>query len=181
MTGRDGAARRTFRAGVAGLLRGDFSASEPLFTAGPGPHDRPAILDWLERGWFAAEPAALAEALACACFLGRDDVATVLLARGVDPAAGNATGLDASHWAANRGQLSTVRLLLAHRAPLEARNRYGGTVLATAVWSAVNEPREHHLAIVEALLTAGADVHAAAFPCGHAGVDEALRRFGAAP
>jgi hypothetical protein len=176
----DGAARQAFRAGVAGLLRGDFSASEPLFTAS-APHDQPAVLDWLERGWFDGEQAALAEALACACFLGRDDVAAVLLARGVDPAAGSATGLNAFHWAANRGQLSTIRLLIAHRAPLEVRNRYGGTVLGTAVWSAVNEPREHHPAIVEALLAAGADVHAAAFPCGNAGIDVVLRRFGAAP
>jgi hypothetical protein len=179
VTSYDEAARRAFGDAVAALLRGDFSISEPLFTAGPGPRDRPAILDWLERGWFDAEPEALAEALACACFLGRDDVATVLLARDVDPAAGNATGLNAFHWAANRGQLATVRLLIAHGAPLEKRNHYGGTVLATAVWSAVHEPREHHLAVVEALLAAGADVHAAPFPCGDARVDEALRRFGA--
>ena len=126
MTGRGGGARRAFGDAAAALLRGDFSASEPLFTAGPGPHDRPVILDWLERGWFDAEAEALAEALACACFPGRDDVATVLLARGVDPAAGNATGLDAYHWVANRGQLSTVRLLIAHGAPLETTNHYGG-------------------------------------------------------
>ena len=64
MTDRDKVAHQALSDAVAALLRGDFSASEPLSTVGPGTHDRPAILDWLERGWFDAEPAALDEPLA---------------------------------------------------------------------------------------------------------------------
>jgi hypothetical protein len=39
---------------------------------------------------------------------------------------------------------------------MEIRNMYGGTVLEQALWSAVNEHRESHGAIIEALIEAGA-------------------------
>ena len=113
-----------FRDAVEGLLRGDFSRSEPLFEGEPCP-----ILAWAGQGAFDAEPAALAEALSCACFLGRTAVAAALLDRGVDPLSGAATGLNAFHWAANRGQLDVVRLLIRKKVPLEVKNMYGGTVL----------------------------------------------------
>lgn len=163
------------RSAMAGLRRGDFSRLEPLFSSG----DQPAqIIEWHRRGLFAGEPRALAEALTCACFLGCLHVAEYLLAHGVDPAAGNGTGLDALHWAANRGQLEAVRLLIRHGAPLEARSMYGGTVLGTATWSAVNEPRAAHVQIVEELLSAGANVDQAEYPTGHADIDAVLRRHG---
>jgi ankyrin repeat protein len=41
-------------------------------------------------------------------------VAEYLLTHGVDPTAGAGTGMDAFHWAANRGNLETVRLLIRH-------------------------------------------------------------------
>ena len=94
-------------------------------------------------------------------------------------AAGAATGLDALHWAANRGQLDAVRLLIRRKAPLETRSMYGGTVLGTAVWSAVNEPRPDHLPIIDELLTAGARLEDAGYPSGHGPVDAVLRRHGA--
>ncbi|MFY9610065.1 MAG: hypothetical protein WAU45_15805 [Blastocatellia bacterium] len=56
---------------------------------------------------------------------------------------------------------------------------YGGTVLGCAVWSAVNETRLDHVAIIEALLAAGADIDKAAYPTGNKRVDEVLRRHGA--
>jgi hypothetical protein len=74
-----------------------------------------------------------------------------------------------------------VKLLLRHHAPLEVHNAYGGTVLGCAVYSAVHEPRPEHIAIIEALLAAGANVGAADYPSGDARVDEALHRFGAGP
>ena len=83
------------------------------------------------------------------------------------------------HWAANRGQLETVKLLIERKAPLEIKNMYGGTVLGTAVWSAVNEPRVDHVLIIEALIIAGANLDAAGYPSGNAQVDELLRRHGA--
>src|SRR5207245_2166775 len=97
----------------------------------------------------------------------------------VDPAAGANTGLNAFHWAANRGQLDTVKLLLERKASLEIKSMYGGTVLGTAVWSAINEPRADHLAIIEALIAAGAKLDGAGYPTGNERVDEVLRRYGA--
>ena len=130
-----------FRDALQGLRRGDFSRLERRFEGGVGPAGpRPLIIEWSDEGRFSDEPVALAEALTCACFLGRITVADYLLTRGVDPAAGAGTGLDALHWAANRGQLEAVRLLVRHKAPLETRSMYGSSVVGTAVWSAINEP-----------------------------------------
>jgi uncharacterized protein len=134
---------------LAGLLAGDFSRLAPRFAGDP-----PAILRWIEAGQLDADT--LAEALSCAAFNGALEVMAALLARGVAPAGGARTGLDALHWAANRGQLAAVRLLLRAGAPLETRSMYGATALGTVVWSALHEPRPDHLAIVEALIAAGA-------------------------
>ena len=147
------------------LLRGgSFSALEPLFDG--------QILEWLDR----FDTATLAEALSCACFLGRTNVAKMLLDRGVEPAAGNATGLDATHWAANRGRLDTLRLLIRRGAPLETRSMYDTTVLGTAVWSALHEPRFEHLRIIQELIAAGARVDAVAYPTGHPAIDALLKQ-----
>lgn len=180
MAHSDSEANREFKEVVAGLKGGDFSWLAPQFEAGPPPENVPCpIVRWFERGDFAREPEALAEALTCACFLGHTSVAEYLLDRGVDPLAGVGTGLNAFHWAANRGQLETVRMLIARRVPLETRNSYGGTVLGSAVWAAVHETKSDHLAVIESLLRAGAQVDAAEFPSGRADVDELLRRHGA--
>jgi len=163
-----------FRDALQGLKRGDFSRLEPLFDG-----DRPTIIDWIERGRFNDEPQALAEALTCASFLGKSSVVEYLLNRDVDATAGNATGLDALHWAVNRGQLETVRLLLRHNTPLETRSMYDGTVLGTAMWSAINEPRRDHLQIIQELLNAGARIENVDYPTGNERVDEMLGRHGA--
>jgi hypothetical protein len=165
---------------VQGLIAGDFSRLEPLF-ADDSPVDghRCRIIEWYEGGLFADQQSALDEALTCACFLGRTSVADYLMAQGVDPSAGVNTGLDGVHWAANRGQLETVRLLIQRKAPLETRSMYGGTVLGTAVWSAINEPGADHIRIIEALLNAGAHLPDADYPTGNERVDEVLRRHGA--
>jgi ankyrin repeat protein len=157
---------------LAGLEVGDFSRLEPQLTGDPSP-----IIVWLEAGQLDDHPRALAEALTCACFLGRLEVARALLAHGVPPSGGDATGLDALHWAANRGQLAIVRLLLDAHAPLETRSSYGGTVLGTTIWSAIHEPRPDHLAILEALLVAGARFAEAGYPTGHVALDDILRRY----
>lgn len=162
---------------LRGLKRGDFSHLDPLFQSVKG--SRPQIEQWVEQGLFRGHDQELAEALTCACFNGRTEVAEYLLNRGVSPAGGASTGLDAIHWAANRGQLEAVRLLIRHKVPLESRSMYDGTVLGTAVWSAVNEPRADHLTIIEELLAAGARVHEAGYPTERRDIDALLRRYGA--
>lgn len=170
-----------FREALRGLRRGDFDALAPLFGTGSNPaSDPPQIIEWHQAGLFSDQPQALAEALTCACFLGRTGVADYLLNQGVDPTAGAGTGMDAFHWAVNRGKLETVRLLIRRKAPLERRNIYGGTVLGTAVWSAINEPWwPDQLQIIEELLGAGARLEEAGYPTGHTKIDALLRRHGA--
>jgi hypothetical protein len=163
---------------VEGLKRGDFSRLAPLFHDSPGGGSC-RIVAWFAEGYFESEPEALAEALACACFNGRTDVVRFLLDRGVDPTAGKGTGMNAFHWAANRGHLDTVQLLIERKAPLEAENAYGGTILGATVWAAINEPKPMHRAIIEELLAAGARIERAGYPTGHADIDELLRRHGA--
>ncbi|HSB10091.1 MAG TPA: ankyrin repeat domain-containing protein [Blastocatellia bacterium] len=169
-----------WRDALQGLARGDFSRLEPLFDKHSSLHgDKSRIVDWYQRGYFDGEPKALAEALSCACFLGRTSIAEFLLDEGVDPAAGTSTGMSAFHWAANRGNLDIVKMLIERKAPLELRNMYGGTVLGCTVWSAINEPRPNHLAIIEALIDAGANIEEAGYPTGNERVDEVLRRHSA--
>lgn len=164
-----------FRDAVAGLEAGDFSRLAPLFAApeGGGPS---RVVAWHAEGRFRAAPTALDEALTCACFLGEVGVAEYLLDRGVDPGSGMATGLNAFHWAGNRGQLAVVRLLLRHKAALETRNVYGGSVLGTVVWSAIHEPRPDHVRIIGELLDAGARRDGVEFPTGDEDVDALLGR-----
>ncbi len=165
---------RAFRDALEGLRKGDFSRLEPLFEESP--NRKPQIIEWHEEGRFADHPEALAEALTCASFLGRVTVADYLLTQGVDPSAGKATGLDALHWAADRGQLEAVRLLLRHHAPLESRNMYGGTALGAVVWSILQKARPDHIQIIEELLAAGARIEEAGYPTGNTAVDEVLKR-----
>ena len=171
---------RVWRDALKGLERGDFSRLEPLFDKQPSlDGDKCRVVEWYENGYFDNEPKALAEAFTCACFLGRTSVADFLLTQGVDPTAGTGTGLSGFHWAANRGNLDTIKMLIERKAPLELVNMYGGTVLGCTVWSAINEPRVDHVAIIEALLAAGASVDEAEYPTGNDRVDEVLRRCGA--
>src|SRR3954471_17225768 len=109
---------------LEGLHRGDFSRLEPLFDERSGRSGESRIVEWHEHGRFRDQPTALAEALTCASFLGRTTVAEYLLHHGVNPSGGAGTGLDALHWAANRGQLEAVRLLIRAKAPLETRSMY---------------------------------------------------------
>ena len=169
----------SFRDAVQGLLKGDFSRLEPLCNDLPSPGGQCRVVEWYELGYFDTEPVALAEAFTCACFLGRTKVVEFFLAQGLDPSGGAGTGLNAFHWAANRGNLDTVKLLIRQQTPLETESMYGGTILGTAVWAAVNEPRPDHISIIEALISAGARLDVAGYPSGDERLDELLRRHGA--
>ena len=163
---------------IQGLHDGDFSRLEPRLNGVGGAE--PAVIRWHREGRFQNEPQAVAEAFTCACFLGLNNVAEYLLDQGVDPTAGAGTGLDAIHWATNRGQLESVRMLLKRKLDLEARNSHGTTVLGTAIWSAINERKPQHLAIIRELLLAGALVSTVPYPTGIEGIDELLRQRNAA-
>jgi hypothetical protein len=167
----------TFTDALEGLHRGDFSRLERLFDERSGRSGKSRIVEWHEEGRFRDQPKALAEALTCASFLGRTSVAEYLLRQGVNPSGGAGTGLDALHWAANRGQLEAVRLLIRAKAPVETRSMYGGTALGTATWSAINEPRRDHLQIIEELLNAGAHLEDADYSTGHKHIDAILQRY----
>jgi len=167
-----------FAQAVEHLRRGDFSYSEPLFA------DHTAvqpcqIVRWLAEGRFREAPDALREAFTCACFLGKTSVVKAFLGEGVDAEGGAATGLNALHWSVNRGQLETVQLLLETGVSLEVRNMYGGTALGAAIWAFFYEKRPSHVAIIEALLKAGARVEAVDYPTGAEAIDVLLERHGA--
>jgi ankyrin repeat protein len=113
-----------------------------------------------------------------ACAYGHNDVVELLLDYGVDPAFGAGIDMTGLHLAAHEGHLDTVKLLLARNAPLEALNRYGGTVLGQTLWSVVHHPTPAHRAIVETLIAAGAKVEDDWFT-GNRSIDELL--LGARP
>ncbi len=117
--------RDRFQAAVAGLRRGDFTASAPLF-ARHTPSEACPIIKRLEEGRFRDAPDALEEAFTCACFLGETDVARELLAEGLNPQGGTATGMNALHWAANRGHLEAVQMLLERQPFLQGLGRGDG-------------------------------------------------------
>jgi ankyrin repeat protein len=133
------------------LENGDFTLLDELLTA-----EKASIIDVLEANGAPAE--AMNEAFAWACFTGRTADAERLLDKGVDPAASDKTGLAGFHWAANRGNVKTVRMLIRRGSPLEQVNMYGGTVLGQTLWSAVHEHREGLAEIIELLIDAGAEI-----------------------
>lgn len=166
----------TFEETLAGLRNGDFTALDPQLDQ---------IVAWFDEGRFADHPAELNEALSCACFNGRTPIVERFLDAGLSPLAGNLTGLDGFHWAANRGQLLTVKLLIDRGVNMETLSSFGGTVLGTAVWSTLNEPKPDQVAIVDALLTAGADPEGAriqelGFPTSNERLNGVLRLHGVA-
>ena len=133
------------------LDEGNFTALEELLDeAGV------SIIDLLDTN--GASQKYLEEALTWTCFVGHTDEARTLLDRGVDVSAGTSTGMAPFHWAANRGQLDVVGLLIERNAPLEQKNMYDGTVLNCTLWSAVHEYNDNHAEIIDALIRAGAEI-----------------------
>ena len=143
---------------VDALEKGDFSRLEDQL-GGPEGFDR-QIIQWYDNGQFKDASETLAEALSCACMLGRTGTASYLIEHGVDPYAGMKTWLAGPHYAVSSGHLDTVRMLIDKKIPLEVKNHYRGTVLGQALWSAVNAHKPSHADIVEMLIEAGAVIEA---------------------
>ncbi len=161
-----------FRDAVHHLDAGNYSLLEGLLD-----RHKSSLMDLLVA---AGEPKVpMEQAFTWACMLGRTSDVEFLLDKGVDPLAGDNTGLNGFHYAASGGHLDVVKLLIEQKVPLEITNVYGGTVLGQAVWSACNERRADHVAIVEVLLEAGEKIEEADYPTGNERLDEVLRRHGA--
>jgi hypothetical protein len=163
-----------FRDAVNALEAGDYSWLESLLEK-----HQLSLIDLLVANGEPQVP--MEQAFAWACMLGRTRDAEFLLDKGVDPLAGANTGLNGFHYAVWHGHGDTVKLLLEREVPLEVRNMYGGTVLGCALDGVVNRPQPDHIAIIKALLDAGAKVHEGDYPSGDERVDELLRSHPAQP
>lgn len=159
-------------AGVAEISR-YFDGSGEL-KVGAGRHDGPAIRSLED------SQAALDEAFWYACLHNKLENADFLLGKGADIAAKVQEGFTALHSATTRGSHETIAFLLDRDAPLEIVNDYGGTVLDTLCWAAVNMPKPHvdYPALVQTLLKAGAKKDAVSpFPSGNTEIDALLRQY----
>jgi hypothetical protein len=119
-------------------------------------------------------------AFAWSCKFARTEVAEFFLDLGVDPASKDGYNMTALHWAAANGMMSVVHRLLAAGAPLEALNRWGGTLLNSTIHFAMYMPVKgvDYPAVLDTLIAAGADV-TVAYPSGDQRIDAQLRRHGA--
>ena len=168
--------RDEFETALEHLRQGNFTSLAPCFTPHASLQGRSRVEAWLAAGRFGPFREEALEALSCAAFLGADATLRALLDQGLPAAGGSASGMGALHYAASRGRVSSVRLLLERGAPLEARNRYGGTALAQTVWSALHEPMPGQREALELLLAAGAELGAVEVPTGAVAIDALLAR-----
>jgi ankyrin repeat protein len=119
-------------------------------------------------------------AMAWACKFGRNEVARFLLEFGVNPMSRDRDDMTALHWASARGMLDVMEMLLARDADLEARNTWGGTVVDSIAWFAVNSPMPDvdYPKVIDRLLAAGANVDQIYPPLtGIPAVDEVILRY----
>jgi ankyrin repeat protein len=119
-------------------------------------------------------------ALVWACRFGRTDVARFLLEKGVSASSQDNDRMTALHWASARGMLEIMEILIGHNAPLEVRNTWGGTVVDSTAWFAVNSPMPgvDYPAVIERLLRAGADPDEIYPPVtGLAAIDAVIGRY----
>jgi ankyrin repeat protein len=118
-------------------------------------------------------------ALTWACKFGRHEVAMYLLHVGVS-ATSRDQDFTALHLASARGMFDVMDTLIAKGADLEAKNTWGGTVLDSTVWFAVNAPAPgvDYPKVIERLLAAGADPNEV-YPrtTGDTRIDSILERY----
>ncbi len=121
---------------------------------------------------------ALDWAFVYACMHRHVAIAELLLDEGADPGARGHQGMTALHHALWYGHTEVFEMLLAHRAPLEIPNDYGGTPLDFLAWVAGHGPLPgvDYPYFARRLLDAGASAGAVTpFPTGLADLDEVLR------
>jgi ankyrin repeat protein len=119
-------------------------------------------------------------ALVAACRFGRADVARFLLEIGVSASSQDNDRMSALHWASASGIYEIMEVLIARKAPLEVRNTWGGTVVDSVAWFAVNDPQPgvDYARVIERLLEAGADPREIDPPLtGIADVDAVIVRY----
>jgi len=123
----------------------------------------------------------MVKAFLAACLWGQDEVVEFFLGKRIDPAVHSGDGQTSLHMAGIGGSLSTIKLLLKHKAPLELKNEYGGTVLGQTLWSAGHggDPKLY-TEIIETLIAAGAKLRDRHVPVNEE-IDELLRRYGSEP
>lgn len=99
-------------------------------------------------------------ALVYACRFECVEVATRLLALGVDAAAADGQKMTALHHAAAHGLIDLARTLIARGAPLEVENVWGGTVLDSTAYFAEFAPIKgvDYPAMLQLLVDAGANI-----------------------
>jgi len=90
--------------------------------------------------------------LGYAACLGRVDAVEEFIRNGADIDVTDKNGMTPLHLAVIFGRLDVVKTLLALGANSEIVNVYGGNALGQAVWSALNDPKPDHLAIIEVLV-----------------------------
>lgn len=88
------------------------------------------------------------------------EIVSFFLEKGIDPGVRDLRQWTALHWAAYYGYSEILQILLARKAPLEARNEFGGTVLDQTLWATIHEKLlPQHLSIIRLLIEAGAIIH----------------------
>ena len=136
-----------------------------------------------ETKWFSPprEPRAHIElAFVTACHFNRVDVTNWLIDLGVDLRAVDKDTMTALHWAGANGAVDLATRLIDLGAPLEVKNRWGGTVLDSTGYFAVWAPMKgvDYLPIMELLIARGADVSVLKpYPKGNAVIDELRLRY----
>jgi hypothetical protein len=100
-----------------------------------------------------------------ACEFGHTAVVDFLISKGLDPNV-EVDGMYGLHWALIGGHRDLITRLIQHPVSLEARNRYGGNAIGSAMWALCNsdgvyrwpEMEVDYWAIIEELLKAGAPI-----------------------
>ncbi|HYL98829.1 MAG TPA: ankyrin repeat domain-containing protein [Blastocatellia bacterium] len=130
---------------IGAMSNGDEGTVRSILTANPG------ITSTLTR----EEMAVLPEA----AHAGNLPAVRLMLEAGFDAGVTGIDGMTALHWAAWSGHLDVVDELLRHGAKLEALNHYGGTVLYSTIYAAINGGQKvDHIPVIRRLLEAGAQI-----------------------
>jgi hypothetical protein len=104
----------------------------------------------------------------------RHDIVDYLLGIGVSPLAKDGDDMTLLHWAGATGNVPLIERLVKSGASLEAKNKWGGTVLDSTAHSVYHSPAPgvDYLTTMRALIAAGADARVLrAYPPGNRVID----------